>query len=524
MGEKVKLWGIPGSGKTRRLLDIVDGYLDKGMLPSEIIFTSFTRSAANEAVNRAMVRFGYSRDDFPYFGTEHSICFHLLGLKRSQVFNSTKMRNFASKYGYELTTTQDDLGRFNDLALQTTADYYEFFVNWMENRMLSFNDAYNEFIRQNDPPNFTKNGAEQYLERRTRYKQENKLWSFSDMIVAVIQQGLFPSGAKVLIADECQDMSPLLYELIGVWSNKVDSYYIAGDPYQALFVWSGASPELFLEFPGDEEVLNRTYRFGEPIKDYACSILKSVGITIPDFNTEQKQATLTKRSFFSVKWDEQDDAFLLVRTRWLISQIADYFISMGIPFAAERGKQSPLSTSKGRAFLSLIKLSRGESITQSEVENLVKYTRKPYLERGTKTKVKKLVDDKYSPYQLKDIGFTTKFLSTLTDNPPDILCQGMETWEKSYLLRVYRKYGIKPFEKNDGLKVLTYHKSKGREAKTVFLCPDYTNTVWNSYIKDRKPEHLLGYVGATRAKENLIILCPLREQFFPFPRIGGGNV
>jgi hypothetical protein len=306
----------------------------------------------------------------------------------------------------------------------------------------------------------------------------------------------------------------------------VDDYYIAADPYQTLYQWSGASPDLFFSFPGEVEVLNKTYRFGREIKDYALQVLNGVGLTIPSFETAPRQSKVERASFFSVKWDELDDAFLLVRTRWLISGIVDYFISMGIPFVSERGKQCPLSTAKGRAFLTLIRLRSGESVTQPELENFIKYTRTPYLERGAKSRVKSLADGSYHPYQLKQIGFTTKFLRALVDSPNDILCQGIEDWEKSYLARVYRKYNRKPFEGGVGLRVMTYHGAKGREASQVFLCPDYTNTVWNSYIVDRQPEHLLGYVGVTRAKDKLVILCPQRDEFFPFPKViqGGGNV
>jgi len=90
--ERQKIWGAPGTGKTTRLLDIVDVCLKDEFKPREIIYTSFTRASCNEAVGRAMTRFGfYDRKDFPYFRTEHALCYQLLGLKKGQVFDKDQL-------------------------------------------------------------------------------------------------------------------------------------------------------------------------------------------------------------------------------------------------------------------------------------------------------------------------------------------------------------------------------------------------------------------------------------------------
>ena len=45
--------GPPGTGKTTKLLSLVESYLEKGVEPDRIGNFAFTRRASNEAVERA---------------------------------------------------------------------------------------------------------------------------------------------------------------------------------------------------------------------------------------------------------------------------------------------------------------------------------------------------------------------------------------------------------------------------------------------------------------------------------------
>jgi superfamily I DNA/RNA helicase len=471
-----------------------------------------------------MTRFGfYDRKDFPYFRTEHAICYRLLGLKKEQVFNKDRLADFGQRYNYQFSGAGDPQGdRFQEQVLLTLADYLEFFTELMQSKMRNFEDTYREFMRSHAVPDgFTKTALRLYLERRTRFKEENKLWSFSDMIVGTIQQGLFPEGARVLIVDEAQDCSPLLWALIKLWSERVEGYFIAGDPLQTLYFWSGSDPNLFFDFEGEEEVLKKSYRLTGEVKGYAEKLIATTPLRFPEFEASGRKGIVSRETFTSVDWTNLTDAFLLIRTRWLISQVVDQFIFLGVPFVSERGKQSPLVTGKGRAFLSLHKLGHGESVMDGELKNLVKYTRGPYLERGAKTTVRDLPEGtSYPPWQLNKMGFTSRFFDAVqTGAFLDVLCLNVEDWEKSYLNRIYRRLGAKAFERENNLVVTTIHGSKGRERPTVFVMPDMTQTVWDAYSRQKLPETLLYYVAATRAINHLTILAPQREHFFPLPKV-----
>ena len=64
MENQTLIFGAPGCGKTHHLLQLLEELL-VAYKPHEIAFVSFTRAGAYEGRNRAMEKFGYSREAFP---------------------------------------------------------------------------------------------------------------------------------------------------------------------------------------------------------------------------------------------------------------------------------------------------------------------------------------------------------------------------------------------------------------------------------------------------------------------------
>lgn len=521
--EKIKIWGAPGTGKTSYLIQIVEHELSKGIKPNEIIYSSFTKAAANEARDRAIARFGGSREDYPYFNTQHSICYHLLGLEHGQVLSRRKLREFGTVHHYDFSNNHEERldTRYQEAMLQTTADYFEFFVQFAYENMYSFEEAFHKFIRQTDVPDaFSKRALHRYIELREAYKQENKLWDFSDMILGTLQKGLIPEGIKVLILDEAQDMSRLLWALSKMWMEKVERVYLAGDPLQTLYFWSGADPELFLDFKAEEHILRTSYRLTNQTKDYAEKIISKTKYPFPEFNSSGREGVLCRNSFESIDWHSVANAFLLMRTRWLISKVAEEFRYRGIPYASERGRQCPLFSSEGGAFYTLLRLLEGENILTENLLDLIQHVRKPYIEHGAKASIKRMENYEFRLKQLPDIGFTKEFIDSLTwSGFTDILSMNFEPEDKSYLFRVYKKYGRKAFEGEPQLTLTTIHGAKGREKDSVFVFPDMTRRVWDAFLKSKDTEALVYYVACTRARNNLTLLLPSELYSYPLPRI-----
>ena len=94
--------GPPGTGKTTRLLSLVEEHLETTS-PENIGYFAFTNRASDEAKSRANLKFNLDNDSLPYFRTLHSLAFQQLGMSRSQVFNEEQRREFGNLMGLEVT-------------------------------------------------------------------------------------------------------------------------------------------------------------------------------------------------------------------------------------------------------------------------------------------------------------------------------------------------------------------------------------------------------------------------------------
>ena len=83
-----RIFGPPGTGKTTKLLNMVDKALADGIHPNEIAFLAFTRKAANEAKERASVRFNLDpKTDLTYFRTLHSLALAQTSIKFENIMS-----------------------------------------------------------------------------------------------------------------------------------------------------------------------------------------------------------------------------------------------------------------------------------------------------------------------------------------------------------------------------------------------------------------------------------------------------
>ena len=94
--------GPPGTGKTTYLLNKSEEFLDSGIQPNKIGYVAFTKKAANEALERASLRFELEPKELVYFRTIHSLCYHWLGLKTADIMARSHYREFSKLMGEPL--------------------------------------------------------------------------------------------------------------------------------------------------------------------------------------------------------------------------------------------------------------------------------------------------------------------------------------------------------------------------------------------------------------------------------------
>ena len=85
--------------------------------------------------------------------------------------------------------------------------------------------------------------------------------------------------------------------------------------------------------------------------------------------------------------------------------------------------------------------------------------------------------------------------------------------ERSYIRAMLRR-GEK-ITKEPRIRLSTIHAAKGGEAENVILLTDISSRVYKSFQDNPDDESRVFYVGLTRAKENLYLIEPQTQKYFP---------
>ena len=113
---RYKVVGPPGTGKTRRLLNEVQKYVDKGIPLSRIGYFAFTRKAAGEARDRFLkIKTELTKKDIKYFQTLHSLAFNRLGLKEENVMQDLNYKAIGDTCGIQIKYASYETNNWNGI-------------------------------------------------------------------------------------------------------------------------------------------------------------------------------------------------------------------------------------------------------------------------------------------------------------------------------------------------------------------------------------------------------------------------
>lgn len=292
-----KIFGPPGTGKTKTLIDIVKEHIANGTKPEDVAFVSFTNAAADEAKSRVAEAFpNMGSISFPNFSTLHSLATRIGGAINKTLCQAEHIKNFDNSIICEDEwIRQGDatsaVVRFKhplmDQYCLNLARCQEFkpFATGKAIATLAKHFNKEEKLIEKDFEMYANN----YIRNYETYKEANNLADFND-VIANVSKSEFNEKLPtfdLLIIDEAQDLSDMQWHMVKKLIKRAKEVYVAGDDDQAIMVSFGASAKAFLELEGKERTLDESYRVPKEVSDYVNSgvmpILQSLG------NRKQKE-------------------------------------------------------------------------------------------------------------------------------------------------------------------------------------------------------------------------------------------
>jgi superfamily I DNA/RNA helicase len=309
------IFGPPGTGKTSRLLEILEQKLEK-VEPKDICFITFTRRGTAEAKSRAWKKFGFTPEDMNLWRTIHSLAFRQMRMNPSMMIQMSDYEEF---------------GQYSNTHIQGTDPYEEAFIPGLPtgNRMLFIE---NLSRLKEEPLKKTYEDAgedevswaevEEVADKYKRFKKHKGIMDFTDVLERFSSDAYISKvePMQYLIIDEAQDLSSLQWTIINKLSEKVKGeLYVAGDDDQAIYEWAGADVHQFQSFPGDREVLGQSYRLPRTIRDIGNQIISEVGSRHPkEFRPRAEDGT--------VNWIVDEEEVDLSTGTWLLLGRNDYHL------------------------------------------------------------------------------------------------------------------------------------------------------------------------------------------------------
>lgn len=508
--ETRKIYGPPGTGKTRRLTEIAIKAAG-AFGPERIAALTYTRTGAEELRVRIAAALGmqppadpWQRKKFfaqrlPFVGTIHSLSYRLIGYQR-KVLDAKSLTAFIESQGGRSHVDYPD--RAEDAEgyqwAEPGRDEVEAalaVLSGARHRMLPIRQAYDVVPWGMDGPTVSVERAEYLAGQYEQFKKDTHKIDFEDMLE--LGRGMM-LPVDIMLADEVQDNSKLLWSVLDSWSEGRHTF-LAGDPYQAIYIFSGAEPSLFIGHEGKLSHLGDSHRLDAPSAEYAQSILRAAGYTDAEWLG-------TWTGLAEPQMPERPSEFWLARTGRLVSQIRSDLEDAGTPFGYLNGG-GPLQTKAADAYRTYLRLVQRGAVPAGAVALLGGQLEKGWSIHGGKAYFDALARD--DPEGMVSTGEVSQRLVSV-DDIPTALKHG------EYFERVRARHGMQPFFEPPKTLIGTIHAAKGREADRVHLSESWGTLPYRALMNGQhQAEACVAYVALTRHK--VARSFEIASEGYPYP-------
>lgn len=491
--------GPPGTGKTTTLLNLIDSFLLKGTDPKKIGFISFTKKSVTEAKERAATRFNKDAEWFYYFRTIHSLCFRQLAMSSTEVMQRNHYRELGEIIGFPMTGIHRQDQMIYEMSI---GDQMVFIESLSRMTCEKLEDTWNRL-----GPDLDLFKLQYYRDSLVKYKRANILKDFTDMLEDFLTKGTKPK-LDVLFVDEAQDLCQLQWRIVESLMNHSKETYIAGDDDQAIFRWSGADIDYFLNLPKKYEttILNHSFRLPVKIHSFSQELVNKISTrNVKKFTPANEQGEVSWVSdIYDVDLDK-GEWLILVRNSFLMQDIIDYIRSSGYAYSTPY-----YSLNEDEAIKNAVvweHLRKGGSAITKQIKDILALMSNKRLGKG-----KLLSKGKDEHVDLPYLIFNNVIKKETADMIWHEAMDKIPDEDREYYISVRRKN-----EKLTGkprIKISTIHGAKGGECENVLLCTDMSMRTYRGMQDNPDDEYRVFYVAATRAKKNLYIVQNKTINFF----------
>lgn len=490
--------GPPGTGKTTRLLSLVESELENGTSPDRIGYVSFTKKAASEASMRAAEKFSLDRRQLRYFRTLHSMCFQSLGLSNSDVFEGKKVLEFGDWIGVRLSEFRgmDDTTMFGF----SQGDRALFMENLSRVMQTPLRKLYDD-----DSDGLSWVMVDRLARGLAEFKKAENLVDYTDMLELFAKSDWTPN-LEVLFVDEAQDLSILQWRVVEKLASTARRVVVAGDDDQAIYRWAGAAVEHFVDMPGTVTTLGKSWRVPPEVQAVSSDVIARVrNRREKTWSPVDRSGRVTRvMSEDDVDW-WSDDILVLARNAFVFRELEKGLRSDGIIY--EKKGYSSVKRATLDAVRIWEKLRTGEPVPSDDARTVYQLLASGTgVKRGYKTLPGVPPDQPVTLDWLKENGGLVRdeiWHEALERIPRD---------EMLYMLRARQK-GEK-MSGNPRVRLSTIHGAKGGEAEKVVLMTDMASRTFNEMRYMPEDEARVWYVASTRAKSELVIVEPSSRMFY----------
>ncbi|WP_435362810.1 UvrD-helicase domain-containing protein [Haloarchaeobius sp. DYHT-AS-18] len=564
-----RLFGGPGSGKTTALLDKVEEILeDEDVTFRDILVVSYTRAAAAEIRERLAERLDINpRSLQGNVCTMHAKAYDLLNLSRNDVVGESNKEEFCEEYGIEY---EDEYGGAGRRTARSTTIGNKIIATsqWLQRTNREVADWYDvpfqwdvETVRL--PPEIDPNAQEgnkytptwpsdddridvpETIRAWRKYKGDNELVGFADMLERVEQRSLLPN-VDYLVIDEFQDITTLQHRVYDEWRPHMKGVLIAGDDDQVVYAWQGADPDLLLDAePDDDIILPNSYRLPSRILNIVNKEIRHIEKRQDKDLKPRKEGGVVEavqnpsmldlvRNVRRTIQNDDGTIMILFRARYQMFQFIDEFITEGIPFKSLTDQR--MWTDRLNDYVTAVEqIEEGEDITGLQARRLADMLQESAFGTNERDEFFDAIDEAQEEAGVEDLTELTISPDLVSDFVPfmpgpasasDMVRKVTSFQRKS--MKAYFATGEHRDMDRDHVRLGTIHSAKGREADHVFMATDLTEKVVEQMVatvdedaldddieftKTTSPvpiltdnERRVFYVGMSRARERLVLL------------------